>query len=94
MSLTSTPGTDDESSAVGEQTSDPTARRHGAPVILVVVLLGLGAFAWAGFVARPESNAPILREPWPLFLWLCLLILATQWAILRGYCSAGLALQV
>jgi hypothetical protein len=63
----------------------PPARRETWDTALVtgLVVLGIAAFVWTGFVADPDSPSIILREPWALFFWICALILAVQVILLR-----------
>jgi len=68
-------------------------RRGDAWFVGVAMLLGLVAFAWAGFLANPDlgnpsfPNNPIIQrlffqEPWLLFVWFCVLVVTVQLSIL------------
>lgn len=72
---------------------DIFGRRGDAWFVGVALLLGLVAFAWAGFLANPElgnpsfPNNPVIqflffKEPWLLFVWFCMLVVTVQLSIL------------
>jgi hypothetical protein len=65
--------------------TQPSAQHEPWDTALVtgLVVFGIGAFVWTGFVADPESPSVVLREPWALFFWICALILAVQVILLR-----------
>jgi hypothetical protein len=67
--------------------------RYPVPLVVGLALAGVIAFAVTGFLGlRPAANQPfqplqpwdtLFKEPWPLFLWFCGLIMALEISILR-----------
>jgi hypothetical protein len=49
------------------------------------MLLGAAAFAWAGFLGRPDPDEKniFIRDPWLLFLWLCFLMIVAELIIIQ-----------
>jgi hypothetical protein len=57
-------------------------------IIGFAMLVGVAAFAWAGFLGNPDDKKAtvfsiFIREPWLLFLWLCFLMVIVELTILQ-----------
>jgi hypothetical protein len=59
-----------------------TARSKDLPAIALAMLTGVFAFAWAGFLGNTKDPNFFIHNPWPLYLWLCLLIILVELIIL------------
>ncbi|MBF6590106.1 MAG: hypothetical protein IVW57_06170 [Ktedonobacterales bacterium] len=68
--------------------------RYPAALVVGLSLAGVGAFALTGFLGYRDSAEPSLtftlfKEPWPLFLWFCALIMTLEVSILRNRVLRG-----
>ncbi|HEY7094048.1 MAG TPA: hypothetical protein VH393_12750 [Ktedonobacterales bacterium] len=62
---------------------DLAPRRPGGVAIVLAMLLGAAAFAWAGFLGNPDEENIFIRDPWLLFLWLCFLMIVAELIIIQ-----------